>query len=91
MTGGWGPRKRSVLAAIAEVADAHRTRYREGTNDPERPPVGPASGTLANPKRITVDIRPVYVVIQDDAGRCYACCGNHEGCTATTEETTDDR
>lgn len=80
MTGGWGPRKRSVLAAIAEVADAHRTRYREGTNDPERPPVGPASGTLANPRRVQVE-----VVLPPLDFTCTGCkCPHHE-------ETTDDR
>lgn len=46
------------------------------SNDPERPPKGPASGSLANPARIQVT--------------CYHCCGNHAGCTAPTEETTDE-
>lgn len=49
-------------------------RERPPSNDPERPPKGLASASrpVANPERIQVT--------------CYHCCGNHEGCTATTEE-----
>lgn len=51
-------------------------RAKPPSNDPERPPKGLASGSLANPARIQVT--------------CYHCCGNHAGCTAPTEETTDE-
>jgi len=53
-----------------------RPRKRPPSDDPGRPPKGLASGSLANPARIQVT--------------CYHCCGNHEGCT-NTEENTDDR
>lgn len=32
------------------------TRKRPPSNDPERPPVGPASGSLANPRRTRIDL-----------------------------------
>jgi hypothetical protein len=32
-------------------------RKRPPSDDPERPPKGPGSGSLANPNRITIDIR----------------------------------
>ena len=68
----------SALDAIREYAADARRRYREGnglppSNDPERPPAGPASGSLANPQRTQVVV-------------CYHCCGDHEGCTKRTEE-----
>lgn len=50
-------------------------RKRPPSNDPERPPKGPASGTLANPQRVQVV--------------CYHCCGDHEGCTRAQEEAGD--
>lgn len=49
------------------------SRKRPPSNDPERPPVGPASGSLANPQRVQVVV-------------CVSCCGDHEGCTKRAEE-----
>lgn len=40
MTGGWLGRKRTPPPS----------------NDPQRPPTGPASGSLANPRRVQVDV-----------------------------------
>jgi hypothetical protein len=31
-------------------------RKRPPSNDPQRPPAGPASGSLANPRRVRVDV-----------------------------------
>jgi hypothetical protein len=53
------------------------TRKRRPSNDPERPPKGPGSGTLpkgpasvsgANPERVQIVV-------------CVSCCGDHEGCS----------
>lgn len=67
------------------------------SNDPERPPKGPASGSLANPRRVQVE-----VVVDVMTGRCAdgwheECHGHLLGvpcccdCHTTTKETTDDR
>jgi hypothetical protein len=49
------------------------TRKQPPSTDPERPPVGPASGPLANPKRTRAE-----VVIDVMTGRCAD--GLHEDC-----------
>lgn len=44
------------------------------SNDPERPPKGPASGTLANPRRTQVD---VIINIAGPVQHCPADCPCH--------------
>lgn len=61
MTGGWGAPRKSVTEAIQDYADDLRKRSRRWearppSNDPQRPPQGPASGSLANPRRVRLDI-----------------------------------
>lgn len=64
MTGGWGGFRRGDID--------------EGpppSNDPERPPRGPASGSLANPQRVQSSTN--IVIINGPVQHCPADCPCH--------------